>query len=216
MNHQSFELPGSYKKWTIGLIAAGVIALLYGFIMFHPFAAPSHGHEGGAHAESINSTRFWAVLLQNSVFWLLVVNASMFFIGVTTLAMGGWQVALRRVPEAISSVVPVLGIIAFVVLMSIVWGGRTDIFHWLDKDAVAHDKILNGKKGFLNPVFFSVWSTITIFLWWFLGKKMRSLSLESDKNGAMDYETGKKWINKNILWASLFIVFFGLTVGSTI
>jgi hypothetical protein len=216
MNHQSFELPGSYKKWTIGLIAAGVIALLYGFIMFHPFAAPSHGHEGGAHAESINSTRFWAVLLQNSVFWLLVVNASMFFIGVTTLAMGGWQVALRRVPEAISSVVPVLGIIAFVVLMSIVWGGRTDIFHWLDKDAVAHDKILNGKKGFLNPVFFSVWSTITIFLWWFLGKKMRSLSLESDKNGAMDYETGKKWVNKNILWASLFIVFFGLTVGSTI
>jgi Ni/Fe-hydrogenase subunit HybB-like protein len=32
----------------------------------------------------------------------------------------------------------------------------------------------------------------------------------------MDYETGKNWINKNILWASLFIVFFGLSVGSTI
>jgi drug/metabolite transporter (DMT)-like permease len=123
---QAFELPAAYKKWTIGLIVAGVIALLYGFIMYHPFAHAEHG-------ENVNSTRFWAVLLQNSVFWLLVVNASMFFIGVTTLAWGGWQVALRRVPEAISSVVPVLGIITFVILMAIVWGGRHDIYHWVDQ-----------------------------------------------------------------------------------
>ena len=206
---KSFELPGNYKKWTMGLIGAGVIALLYGLIVFHPFAHAGHG-------ENVNSTRFWAVLLQNSVFFLLICNASMFFIGVTTLAMGGWQVALKRVPEAISSVVPVLGIITFLILMSIVWGGRTDIFHWLDKEAVANDPILNGKKGFLNPVFFTVWSTITIFLWWFIGYKMRKFSIESDQSGPMDYETGKKWINKNILWASFFIVFFGLTVGSTI
>jgi hypothetical protein len=49
MNHQ-FELPGSYKKWTWGLIVAGVLALLlYGFIMFHPFAPAGHGH-GGEHS----------------------------------------------------------------------------------------------------------------------------------------------------------------------
>ena len=211
---KSFELPGSYNKWAMGLIGAGLIALLYGFIAFHPFQHAGHG-------ENVNSTRFWAVLLHNSVFFLLIVNASMFFIGVTTLAMGGWQVALKRVPEAISSVVPVLGIITFVILMAIVWGGRTDIFHWLDPKVYVEgspefDKILNGKKGFLNPVFFTVWSALTIILWWFIGRKMRSFSLESDKTGPMDYETGKKWINKNILWASLFIVFFGLSVGSTI
>ncbi len=213
MTH-SFELPGSYKKWTIGLIGVGIVALLYGFIMYHPFAAAEHG-------ENVDSTRFWAVLLQNSVFWLMIVNASMFFIGVTTLAMGGWQVAMRRVPEAISSVVPVLGIITFLILMTIVWGGRHDIYHWTDarlydKTSPLFDKVLDGKRGFLNPKFFTIWSAITIFLWWLLGKKMRSLSLESDNAGHMNYETGKKWINKNIIWASLFIVFFGLTVGSTI
>jgi Ni/Fe-hydrogenase subunit HybB-like protein len=207
--NQSFELPGSYKKWTIGLIIVGAIALLYGFIMYHPFNHAGHG-------ENINGTRFWAVLLQNSVYWLLTVNAAMFFIGVTTLAMGGWQVALCRVSEAISSVVPVLGIICFLILMAIVWGGHDDIYQWVNKDIVANDKIIKGKSGFLNPVFFSIFSAITIFLWSFLGKKMRSLSLESDKNGPMDYETGKQWINKNILWAALFIVFFGLSVGSTI
>ena len=208
MNHH-FELPGTYKKWTIGLIVAGVLALLYGFIMFHPFE-----HVG--HEASVNSTRFWAVLLQNSTYWLLTVNAAMFFICVTTMAMGGWQVALRRVPEAISSVVPILGIITFIILMAIVWGGRTDIYHWLDKDAVAADKILNGKKGFLNPVFFTVWSAISIGLWSLLGRKMRAMSLESDKHGTMDYETGKKWVWKNTVWASLFTVFFGLTVASTV
>ena len=207
--NQSFELPGNYKKWTMGLIIVGLIALLYGFIMFHPFAHAGHG-------ENLNSTRFWAVLLQNSVYWLLVVNAAMFFIGVTTLAMGGWQVALKRVPEAISSVVPFLGIITFVILMAIVWGGHDDIYHWVNKETVANDKIIKGKSGFLNPVFFTLFSALTIFLWSFLGKKMRSISLESDNNGSMDYETGKKWINKNVLWAALFIVFFGLSVGSTI
>lgn len=90
MDHQ-FQLPGSYKKWTYGLIGAGVIALIYGFIMFHPFE-----HAGGEH---VNSTRFWAVLLQNSVFFLLVVNAAMFFICVTTMAMAGWVVAFRRVSK---------------------------------------------------------------------------------------------------------------------
>lgn len=215
MNNHSFQLPGSYKKWTYGLIGAGIIALLYGLIMYHPFAPVSHGAGHDAH-ESVSSTRFWAVLLQNSVYWLLVVNAAMFFICVTTMAMGGWQVALRRVPEAISSVVPILGVITFVILMAIVWGGRTDIYHWLDKEAVAHDHILHGKKGFLNPIFFSVWSFITIFLWWFLGRKMRSMSLESDKKGQMDYEAGKKWIWKNTVWASLFTIVFTLTVASTI
>ena len=209
MDHQ-FQLPGSYKKWTYGLIAVGVVALLYGFIMFDPLAHPTHG------SDNFNSTRFWAVLLQNSVFFLLVVNAAMFFICVTTMAMGGWVIAFRRVSEAISSVVPILGIITFVILMAIVFGGHTDIYHWLDKEAVAKDHILKGKSGFLSIPFFTIWSGATIFLWWFLGKKMRSLSLESDKKGPMDYETGKKWIWNNTVWASLYTIVFTLTVASTI
>src|SRR6187549_2701293 len=130
MNH-NFELPGSYKKWTYGLIIAGVLAIIYGLVMFHPFAPVTHGAAHGEHPNT-NSTRFWAVLLQNSVYWLLTVNAAMFFLCVTTMAMGGWQIAFRRVTEAISSVVPILGAITFIILLAIVMGHRTDIYHWLD------------------------------------------------------------------------------------
>lgn len=219
MNNNKFELPGSYKKWTWGLIVAGLLAVLYGFIMFHPFAHPAHA-EGGVHTD-VNGTRFWAVLLQNSVYWLLTANSAMFFICISTLAMGGWQVALRRVPEAISSVVPVLGLITFIILLAIVLGGRTDIYHWLDpnlyvKGTGTFDKILNGKHGFLNPTFFIVWSGVSIALWILLGRKMRSLSLKSDETGPMDHAEAKKWMDVNFTYASFFVVFFGLSVASTV
>ena len=45
---------------------------------------------------------------------------------------------------------------------------------------------------------------------------MRSLSLASDKNGNMNYETGKKFIWNNTVWASLYTIVFTLTVASTI
>ncbi len=219
MNNNQFDLPGSYKKWTWGLIVAGLLAVLYGFIMFHPFAHPVH-HEAGAQAD-VNGTRFWAVLLQNSVYWLLTANTAMFFICITTLAMGGWQVAMRRVSEAISSVVPVLGLITFIILLAIVLGGRTDIYHWLDpnlyvKGTGTFDKILNGKHGFLNPTFFLVWSALSIGLWSLLGRKMRSLSLNSDDEGPMDHVQAKKWMDSNFTYASFFVVFFGLSVASTV
>jgi hypothetical protein len=217
----NFQLPGSYNKWTWGLIVAGLLAVLYGFIMFAPFTHPVHGeagHAAGAH-DMHNSTRFWASLLQNSVYFLLVVNASMFFICVTTLALGGWQVAMKRVPEAISSVVPILGGITFLILLAIVLGGRTDIYHWLDKSLYVEgsstfDKILHGKHGFLNPTFFIVWSALSIGLWSWLGYKMRALSLKTDNEGPMDLVQAKSWMDTNFTVASFYVVVFGVTVAA--
>ncbi len=203
-NH--FAVPGGFKKWTMGLMIVGLISLLLGFIILHPL--------DGSHGDNVNSTRFWAVLLQNSIYWLLLVNTSMFFICITTLAMGGWQVALRRVPEAISSLVPILGVITLIVILSIVFGHRYDIYPWLNRAHVEEDKILRGKSGFLSPASYTIASILVIGLWWFIGRKLRQLSIDSD-NGPMDYQAGKSWIGKNIFWASFFIVLFGLTVGST-
>ncbi len=203
-----YVTPAGYKKWSAGLMIAGLLTLILGVVFLNPAA--------GSNGDNLNSTRFWAVLLQNSLFWLLLVNTSMFFISICTLAMGGWQVAFRRVSEAVSSLVPVLGILTLVVILSIVFGHRTDIYPWLDKEMVAHDEILKGKAGFLNPTVYTVASILCIGLWAFVGKKLRDLSLESEKTGTMDYETGRNWLNRNLFWAAFFVVLFGLTVGSTI
>jgi len=203
MIKQQFEVTPGYKKWSLGLLAVGGLVLVLGFVFL------------GLSSDEHSQTRFWAVLLQNSTYFLLICNASMFFICITTLAMGGWQVAFRRVPEAISAVVPVFSVLALLVFLGIVFGHQHHIYHWLDKEHVEHDKILKGKSAFLNPTFFFAWTIITLAVWNFVGRKMRQLSDRTDE--PMDgIEGAKSWVNSNIIWAAAFIVFFGLTVGSTI
>ena len=205
-NH--FEIPGSYKKWTMGLMIVGALTLLIGFLVLHPFQ--------GNHGENLDSTRFWAVLLQNSIFWLLLANTGMFFICICTLAMGGWQVAFRRVPEAISSLVPVLGIITLLILLAIIFGHRYDIYTWMDSNVVATDKVIHGKKGFLNVGFFLLFSVLAVGLWSFIGEKIRHLSKSIDEGGPMEYEAGKRWLDKNFFWGAFFLIIFTLTVGSAL
>lgn len=196
----NFEVPSKMRTWALGLILVGVIALIIGFI--------TKGTDTEHHGKEV----FWGTLMYNSVFFMLICNASMFFICVTTMAMGGWQQSFRRVPEAISTLVPVFGVIAFAVLMYILFG--THIYHWNSAEA-AEDPILKGKLGFLNPTFFVIWTTLAIGLWSLLGWRMRKYSSEADE-AQMDNEKGERFIFRGTVNAALFIVWFALTVGSTV
>ncbi|RAJ01705.1 hypothetical protein LX64_03923 [Chitinophaga skermanii] len=193
-----FVVPARFKTTSFVLLAIGLLTLLIGFFVFH-----------GEH-----STRFWAGLLQNVSFFMLVTLASTFFIGVTTLAHGGWQISFRRVPEAISMVVPVMAIITFVVLMAIVYGGQEHIYHWVNKEHVEHDRLLSWKSAFLNPTFFTVALVLTLGLWSFFTVKIRRMSLEED-TWTMTPDLSKKLVWRNTVWCAGFIVVFSLSVGST-
>jgi hypothetical protein len=200
---EQFVIPKRYNMWSLGLMAIGVLSII---ILYITHGASSNEHE---------QARFWASLLQNSVYFLLVVNAAMFFICATTLAWGGWQISFGRVSQAISACVPVLGVICGAILLAIVFGGNHAIFHWTDTEHVKHDEILNFKKGFLNKGFFTVWTIFTIVAWSLLGWKMRKMSRDTDK-AKMSVEEGKKWVWKNTVWAAVFMVVFALTVMSTV
>ena len=200
-----FEIPKRYRTWSLALMGVGVLAVALGYFVYGT---------GDIH----HKTRFWASLLHNSIFFLLISNASMFFITATTLAWGGWQMSFRRVPEAISAAVGPLGVIALVVLLGIAWGGHemTHIYHWTDEAAVAADPILKGKSAFLNLKFFTVWTLLTVALWWVLGYRMRQLSRSTDNAPLANAEESRKYIWKNTVWAALFIVWFALTIMSTV
>jgi len=193
-----FVVPARLKTTSFVLIGIGLLTLLIGY-----FAMGDEHH-----------TRFWAGLLQNSSFFLLVVLASTFFIGATTLAHGGWQVAFRRVPEAISMAVPWLGGIFFVVLLVLILGKAGNIYHWLDKEHVAHDPILSWKAAFLNPTFFIVAAVITIGLWILFTIKLRNMSIEED-GWDLSKENGKRILWRNTVMCGGFVVIYALSVGST-
>ena len=197
-----FVLSKRYNTISLVLMALGILSVIILFI--------THGTS----SEQYVSARFWASLLQNSVFFLLITNASLFFITATTLAWGGWQMSFRRVPEAIGACVPVIGIIAVIILLALVFGPNHSIYHWASHDA-ENDPAINHKIGFLNKPFFAIWTILTVVGWSLLGRKLRSLSTSID-NRPLSVEEGKKYIWDNTVWAALYAVLFALTVLSSI
>lgn len=191
-----FVVPARLKTTSFVLLGIGLLTLLIGLFAF----SGEHG-----------STRFWAGLLQNSTFFLMVVLASTFFIAATTLAHGGWQIGFRRVPEAISMAVPVLGVIVLIVLGFLIFGDKGHIYHWLHPEG---DRILEFKSPFLNPAFVSIASVITVGLWIALTIKLRKMSLQED-TWSMTAEKAKSLVWRNTVWCAGFIVVFALSVGST-
>lgn len=205
---ENFTLPKRFNTIAFALMALGIIAIIALYIS-------THGGGGTVEEKNHADARFWASLLQNSVYFLLVVNASMFFICATTLAWAGFQMAFRRVTEAISACVPVMGVLAGVVLLAICFSDNHTIYHWTDAAHVKHDPILDHKSGFLSKGFFATWTIITIVGWSLLGWKMRRLSRGID-NKKLTVEEGKKYIWTNTVWGAVYIVFFALTVMSSI
>jgi hypothetical protein len=191
-----FVVPARLRKTSFVLMGVGLLTLLIGLIAFK------------------GETRFWAGLLQNSSYFLLVTLASTFFIAATTLAQGGWQIAFRRIPEAISMVVPVLAVILFVLVMIFVMGGKDDIYHWVNAEHVKHDKVLSWKSAFLSKGFFTTATVITLALWIFFTVRIRRMSIQED-SWDLKRETGRKILWRNTVICGAFMVIYTLSVGST-
>jgi hypothetical protein len=201
---EKFTVPKRYNTIAIALMLIGALAITGLYVVY------------GSSNDVTKQARFWASLLQNSVYFLLVVNAAMFFICATTLAWGGWQMSFRRVSEAISTCVPVVGLICAVILLAICFGSNHELYHWTNAEHVKTDAALQWKEGFLNKTFFAGWTIFTIVAWSLLGWKMRKLSRSLDDKPLASIEEGKKYMWNNTVWAALFIIVFALTVMSSI
>ncbi len=198
MTNQNFQIPAKAQTVSLALLVIGALTLIAGGITML----------GDVHT----STRFWASLLQNSIFFLLISVASIFVLSATSLAQAAWIVSFRRIPEAIGSIVWILGIIVFVIVGYQIITGNQHIYPWLEDGHIPH----NGRNGlkhfFLSKPFFLVWSALTVFLWGWLGRKISSISLEIGKNK----EKAVKLFWKNFNVSALFLFVFAITLASTI
>lgn len=200
MLNQTFQVPAKLKTTSLVLLVVGLITLGAGvatLLMSH---------------DVMDQTRFWAVLLQNSLFFLLISLASVFILSATSLAQAAWIVSFRRIPEAIGSIVWILGIIAGAIMLTLVWTDNFHIYHWLEKGNIPHNSLNTLKNFFLSKPFFTVWTIIVISLWGWLGVKIRQLSLKQDAEPKGSTKT--YWKNFNV--SAGFVFVFALSLASTI
>ncbi len=194
-----FIIPARLRLTSIVLMVIGIVVILAGAVSLLGSTGPE---------ATFDKTRFWIVLLHNSVFFVLVTLACVFIQAASSLAHGAWIVAYRRVPEAIGANVWIFGVIALIVLFAIVFGfqvdGHNPIFHWVNPHG---DEILENKAPFLNKTFFAVFSLITVVLWSYFGKKFQRISL--------DQQTAPKNATKNYFkfmkFSALFLIVYALT-----
>lgn len=198
-----FVIPGRLKTTSLVLIVVGILALIGGIATLLV----------GGHATDVDKARFWAVLLHDSIFFLLITTVSIFIMAAASLAHGGWIVAYRRVTEAIGANVWVFATIAGAVMMLIVFTfrdshGVNTIYEWVTP---GKDKILNGKKAFLNPGMFVGFTVVFLGLWSFFGRKFRALSIAQES--APKNDTKIYW--KVFRLSGIFLFVYALSQMST-
>ncbi|MDX2002968.1 MAG: quinol:cytochrome C oxidoreductase [Chitinophagales bacterium] len=201
---ETFVVPGRTKKIAAGLVIFGLLALIAGYFLY-----PGHGHGHGGHEGPVTHTRIWANLLICAYYSTGIGLAATFFIATHQIGYGGWHVLIRRIPEAMGAYLLYGGLALLAVFAIVLLSGDHQLYHWMDHSAYEpgpnYDKILDGKKGFLNIPFFAFRLICYTVLWAGTAYMLRSISRKEDEVGIQSTYKRSKYL------AALFIVIFAVT-----
>lgn len=161
-------------------------------------------HQPDSHFNWMN--RIWANLWLNGVFFTGLAVIGMFFVAIQYLSQAGWSAGLKRVPEAF----PKFLYITFPILLLVFLFKGDVIFHWLhhgitDPSSEHYDKIIAGKSGYLNQMFFSIRLVAYFAAWIILWRMMRKKSMEEDMLG------GENPFQSMVKIGTAFIVVMGIS-----
>jgi hypothetical protein len=149
----------------------------------------------------------WAALYVACIFFLLVSMGVLAFYAIQQVAQAGWSPVLFRVMQGITAYLPVASIVFFVFL--VITGlhvfHSNHLFIWLDKDVVAHDKLIAAKSGYLNFPFWIVRAAIFLIGWNLYRYYSRKNCL------AQDESNDNSFYKKNFNISAMFLVFFIVT-----
>jgi len=164
-------------------------------------ADQGHGADHDEHLLHQLQNRPWSAMYVAVFFFFMIALGVLAFYGVQRASQAGWSPLLFRVMEGITAWLVPGGIILFVILVLSVLH-MNHLFVWMDADTVAHDELLQGKAGYLNPTFFLIRAAIFLAGWIGYREISRRLSLAQD--AANDNSNFKK----NFRWSAGFLVFY--------
>jgi len=150
----------------------------------------------------MDGSRVWANVLLNNQFFLGIALGGAFFLAVNRIAWSGWHTALQRLPDALTTFIPVACL-----FMLLIFFGMNSLYEWSQPDL--HDPVLEAKSAWLNvPFFFSrmiLYFAGWILLTWMMRKNTNALMTKADL----------KYHKRRVIYAGLFLVFYGITVSAS-
>jgi len=173
----------------------------------HGAAAHADESHDAAHDEHLLhqlQNRPWAAVYIAAFFFFMLSLGTLAFYAIQRAAQAGWSPLLFRVMEAITAYIVPGGIVVFVILVLSVMH-MNHLFVWMDPETVAHDELLQGKAGYLNPWFFLARAAIFLGGWIGYREISRRLSL------AQDSSDDNSNFKKNFKWSAAFLVFYLVT-----
>ncbi len=148
--------------------------------------------------------RPWSAIYIAAFFFFMLALGTLAFYAVQRAAQAGWSPLLFRVMEGITAYLVPGGIAIFVILVLSVLH-MNHLFVWMDAETVAHDELLQGKAGYLNPTFFLIRAALFLGGWIAYREVSRRLSIAQD-----EADDNSNFI-KNFRWSAGFLVFYLVT-----
>ena len=164
----------------------------------------AHGNmsEHEEHALHQIHNRPWAAIYVGAFFFFMIALGVLAFYAIQYAAQAGWSPVLFRVMEGITAYVLPGAVIVLLIAVASHYLGHNSIFVWMDPDVVAHDKLIQGKSGWLNLPWFIIRGIIFISGWTLYRHFSRKFSL------AQDEADDNRNFKKNFRISAAFLVFY--------
>jgi hypothetical protein len=169
----------------------------------HGEEAHAEGHEMSHEEHVLHQihNRPYAALYVAAFFFFMIALGVLAFYAIQYAAQAGWSPVLFRVMEAITAYVLPGALIVFAIALI----ADKHLFVWMDPEVVAHDKLIQGKSGFLNKGVFIGLSLFFIFGWSAYRYLVRKFSI------AQDNAENTSYFKKAFRWSAGFLVFYIVT-----
>ena len=146
--------------------------------------------------------RPWSAFYVAAFFFMMISLGVLAFYALQYVSQSGWSPLVLRVMEGITAyLLPgALIVVAIAALSHFI--GHNNIFIWMDPEVVAHDKLIQGKTGWLNIWGFIIRGLIFIGGWSLYRHFSRKFSIAQDK------ADDNKNFKKTFRISAAFLVFF--------
>jgi hypothetical protein len=181
VSNNNFKFEGGLKKVSLSLILLAVIGFAMSFMQ--------------------NKVVGWVDYLVLSLYFTTISVSSLFFLGLTGVIQASWLTPYKRIPEAMSSFLPVAAVMMGGTLISL-----HTLYEWTHKEVVTNDPILLEKVAWLNEPRYIITMVIIFALWIGLATIFRRYS---DK---MDGANSVVEANNYVGFSAIAIMIFALTI----